>query len=63
MRVCLDGGVHCVAILFDSFCQPRYLLNPIERRMGMAGHQLVKADCSRFKPTNRVSQSHQGDIQ
>jgi len=27
------------------------------RRMGIAGHQFVNADCSRFTPANAVSQS------
>jgi hypothetical protein len=37
--------------------------NPQTRRMGMAGHQFVNADCSRFTPANAVNQSQYGDTQ
>lgn len=50
------------ASMFPTFSgylvvQPAASLHPNMRRIVIAGHQLVKADCSRLAPTNAVSHS------
>jgi hypothetical protein len=37
------------------------LFMPRERKIDMAGHQPVKADCNKFNPTNAVSQNQLGE--
>lgn len=36
---------------------------PIALKIDMAGHQLVKPDCSRFRATKTVSHSQYGETQ
>src|SRR5579875_882824 len=58
-----DVSATCVRALHPSFYRQLPSGIPIRRRIVMAGHQLVNADCKRLRPTNAVSRYHQGDTQ
>jgi hypothetical protein len=47
---------------YDHFVlQQPVSFKPMARKMAIAGHQFVKADCNRFNPTKAVSQSQYGE--
>src|SRR5512135_2292373 len=46
-----------------SWCADVASGKPSLRRMYIAGHQFVNADCNRFNPTNAVNQYHKGETQ